>query len=250
VHAVEVRGEAPSTHGTQVVVVASGGVDSTTLAYRLRHEGRRLTLLGLDYGQRHRVELSYLRRTAAVLGARYLQLKLPGLGELLTGSALTDQQVAVPSGHYTDVSMRATVVPNRNAVLLDLAVSVAVSLKANAVAFGAHAGDHPIYPDCRPAFLEAYSRMVAVANEGFLPEGFEILAPFLTWTKADIVRLGAQLGVPFSDTWSCYRGGSVHCGQCGTCTERREAFALAGVADPTDYQDPVGDGRAQHRAGD
>jgi 7-cyano-7-deazaguanine synthase len=228
-------------HRGHAVVVASGGVDSTTLAYRLRTEGRQLTLLGVDYGQRHCAELSYVKRTAAVLGARYVQLHLPDLGRLLAGSALTDQQVAVPSGHYTDVSMRATVVPNRNALLLDLAVGLAVSVKADAVAFGAHAGDHPIYPDCRPAFLEAYARMAVVANEGFLPEGFEVLAPFLTWTKADIVCLGAQLDVPFTDTWSCYRGGSRHCGRCGTCTERKEAFALAGVADPTDYQDPARD---------
>lgn len=223
------------------VVVASGGVDSTTLAYRLRAEGRRLTLLGVDYGQRHGVELAYAKRIAHALGAQYVQLDLPDLGRFLAGSALTDRKVPVPSGHYTDVSMRVTVVPNRNALLLDLAVALAVSVKAGAVAFGAHAGDHPIYPDCRPAFLEMYAAMVGVANEGFLPEGFEVLAPFLTWTKADIIRHGAELGVPFVDTWSCYRGERRHCGRCGTCTERREAFALADVGDPTDYQDPAGD---------
>jgi 7-cyano-7-deazaguanine synthase len=220
------------------VVVASGGVDSTTLVYRLKAEGRQLTLLGVDYGQRHRIELEHVRRTAEAVGARYLRLGLSGLGGLLAGSALTDQAVMVPSGHYSDVSMRATVVPNRNALLLDLAVGLAVADGADAVAFGAHSGDHPIYPDCRPAFVEAYARMVAVANEGFLPVGFQVLAPFLTWTKADIVRHGAELGVPFADTWSCYRGGERHCGRCGTCTERREAFAVAGVPDPTDYDFP------------
>ncbi|WP_329243034.1 7-cyano-7-deazaguanine synthase QueC [Actinoallomurus sp. NBC_01490] len=226
---------ADKPQSAHAVVVASGGVDSTTLAYRLKAEGRQLTLLGVDYGQRHRTELAYLRRTAGALGARYVQLDLSGLGGLLAGSALTDRGIAVPFGYYTDVSMQATVVPNRNALLLDLAVGLAVSAKADAVTFGAHAGDHPIYPDCRPAFVEAYARMVALANEGFLAEGFEVLAPFLTWTKADIVRHGAELGVPFTDTWSCYRGGSRHCGRCGTCAERREAFDLAGVADPTDY---------------
>lgn len=220
-----------------VVVVASGGLDSTTLAYWLDAEGWGLTLLGVDYGQRHCTELSFARRTAAVLKAPYVQLNIPNLGKLLVGTALTDQRVDVPAGQYTDHSMRATVVPNRNALLLDLAVGVAVSAKAHAVAFGAHSGDHPIYPDCRPAFVDAYARMVAVSNEGFLADGFEILAPFLTWSKADIVRLGIEVGVPFSDTWSCYRGGPKHCGKCGTCTERKEAFAAAGVEDPTEYMD-------------
>ncbi|WP_235018384.1 7-cyano-7-deazaguanine synthase QueC [Thermomonospora echinospora] len=225
------------------MVIASGGLDSTTLAYWLKAEGtQQLTLLGVDYGQRHRVELSYLKRTAAKLGAWHVQLGVPDLGKLLAGSALTDPQVQVPSGHYTDVSMRATVVPNRNALLLDLAVGLAISAKADAVAFGAHAGDQPIYPDCRPAFVDAYTRMAAVANEGFLTVGFKVVAPFLTWTKADIVRVAAALGVPFGDTWSCYRGDTWHCGRCGTCAERKKAFARAGLVDPTHYQDATGPG--------
>lgn len=221
------------------VVVASGGLDSTTLAYWLRAKGAaRLTLLGVDYGQRHRVELSYLVGTAKALGAAYVQLDLPGLAALMAGSALTDARVVVPHGHYTDLSMRATVVPNRNALLLDLAVALAASAKADAVAFGAHAGDHPIYPDCRPGFVQAYRQMSAKATEGFVAEGFQVMAPFITMTKAEIVRLGADLGVPFTYTWSCYLGGRRHCGRCGTCVERKEAFALARVTDPTDYDDP------------
>lgn len=220
-----------------VVVVASGGLDSTTLAYWLDAEGWNLTLLGVDYGQRHCTELSFLRRTAAVLKAPYVQLNISDFGKHLAGTALTDQRVDVPAGHYTDPSMHVTLVPHRNALLLDLAVGVAVSTKADAVAFGAHSGDHPVYPDCRPEFVKAYTQMVAVSNEGFLADGFEVLAPFLTWTKADIVRLGAEVGVPFSDTWSCYRGGAKHCGKCGTCTERKEAFAVASVGDPTEYMD-------------
>ncbi|WP_084965853.1 7-cyano-7-deazaguanine synthase QueC [Thermoactinospora rubra] len=222
------------------VVVASGGLDSTTLAYLLRADGAtRITLLGVDYGQRHRVELARLERIADELGADHIRLDLPGLAALMTGSALTDARVPVPSGYYTDASMWATVVPNRNALLLDLAVALAVSVNANTVAFGAHAGDHPIYPDCRPEFVEAYRRMAALATKGFTVDGFQIVTPFVGMTKVEIVRLGAELGVPFAATWSCYRGGRRHCGRCGTCTERKEAFALAGVADPTDYEDPA-----------
>ncbi|MEV4091088.1 7-cyano-7-deazaguanine synthase QueC [Streptosporangium saharense] len=220
-----------------VVAIASGGLDSTTLAYWLKADGAaQLTLLGVDYGQRHSVELSYLEATAKTLDATYIRLDLSGAAALLAGSALTDARVPVPPGHYTDVSMRATVVANRNPLLLDLAVAHAVSTGADAVAFGAHAGDHTIYPDCRPVFVEAYRRMITVANEGFIAAGFQVLAPFIAMTKAEIVRLGTLLDVPFANTWSCYQGGRRHCGRCGTCTERKEAFALAKVFDPTGYE--------------
>ena len=160
---------------------------------------------------------------------------LRSAGALLSGSALTDATVDVPDGHYTDESMRSTVVANRNAIFAMVATGVAVAEGAGAVALGIHAGDHPIYPDCRPPFVEAAERLARVANEGFLSEHFQLLAPFLTWTKAEIVQRGAELGVPFAETWSCYKGADVHCGTCGTCVERREAFELARVADPTEY---------------
>jgi 7-cyano-7-deazaguanine synthase len=131
--------------------------------------------------------------------------------------------------------MAATVVPNRNAIMLSVAVGVAVARGAEAVAAAVHAGDHTVYPDCRPAFIEAIEHEARVANEGFIVDGFEVRAPFLHLTKDQIVRIGADLGVPFEETWSCYLGGEVHCGRCGTCVERREAFDLAGVPDPTAY---------------
>jgi 7-cyano-7-deazaguanine synthase len=140
------------------------------------------------------------------------------------------------SRYYTDESMRTTVVPNRNAIMLDIAVAVAVVRKADAVAFGAHAGDHAVYPDCRPEFVERFTRSARTANEGLLVKEFEILAPFLTQSKTDIVRIGVALGVPFERTWSCYRGEAVHCGTCGTCTERKEAFDQNGIPDPTSYR--------------
>lgn len=218
------------------VVVLSGGLDSTVVAYRLHAGGARLTLLSVDYGQRHRDrELDCARRTAGRLPAVHRVVDLSSVAAMMRGSALTDPDVAVPDGHYTDTSMRATVVAHRNALLLDVAVAQAVVVGADAVAFGAHAGDHPVYPDCRPAFVAAYQSMVLLANDGFLADGFAVLAPLLRMSKAEIVAAGARLGVPFADTWSCYRGRLVHCGRCGTCVERREAFTLAGVPDPTEY---------------
>ena len=142
----------------------------------------------------------------------------------------------MPDGHYTDKSMRATVVPNRNALMLDVAVAVAASTGCAGVAFGAHGGDHAIYPDCRPEFIAAFESAAKLANAGFVADGFRVWAPFLELSKSDIVRLGAGYGVPFDRTWSCYRGGELHCGSCGTCTERREAFTVAGVPDPTAYE--------------
>ena len=157
-----------------------------------------------------------------------------GVTSFLAGSALTDESVTVPDGHYADESMKITVVPNRNAIMLSIACALAVTRDAGAVAFGAHTGDHFIYPDCRPAFVRAYQTMLNLVVEGLA--SIEILTPFLSMTKADIVRLGAALHVPFERTWSCYKGGALHCGTCGTCHERREAFALADVDDPTLYE--------------
>lgn len=222
------------------VVIVSGGMDSTVLAYLLSRNSSTVNLLSFDYGQRHRTELDYARRTALALGAPHHVVDLTSLTGLLAGSALTDESVAVPDGHYTDASMRATVVPNRNAIMLDIAVAQAVSLGADAVVFGAHAGDHPIYPDCRPDFLRAFQTTALLANEGFAHPDLQVTAPFIAVSKAEIAGIGAQLGVPFADTWSCYKGGAVHCGTCGTCVERREAFVVAGVPDPTAYADAAG----------
>jgi 7-cyano-7-deazaguanine synthase len=225
----------PSPAGAATVAVVSGGLDSTVMAYALRAEGHRLHAISFDYGQRHRRELDCARALAADLGAPWelVDLRAAGITRLLAGSALTDESIEVPEGHYADESMRATVVPNRNAVMLALACALAGSIGAGAVAFAVHAGDHPIYPDCRPEFVEAFEAMERVAMQGMAE--LRILAPFVQLTKQDIVRLGAEHGVPFERTWSCYKGGELHCGRCGTCHERREAFALAGVADPTMY---------------
>jgi 7-cyano-7-deazaguanine synthase len=221
---------------TRAVVTVSGGLDSVTLAHDLAAGGAELALLSFDYGQRHVRELACAAACAERLGAAHHVVDLRSVGGLLSGSALTDAAVDVPEGHYTDESMKATVVPNRNAILLSIATGLAVATGADTVATAVHAGDHPIYPDCRPAFIESFQAVARVGNDGFAAEGFSVVAPYLTFSKADIVTRGAALGVPFAETWSCYQGGERQCGRCGTCVERIEAFELAGVDDPTAYE--------------
>ncbi|MFE2179378.1 7-cyano-7-deazaguanine synthase QueC [Streptomyces sp. NPDC059455] len=218
-------------------MVLSGGMDSTTLMAHYAALRFRLIAVTIDYGQRHHREIDSARAVAAHFGADHRVVDLSGFGALLSGSALTDDTVEVPSGHYAEQSMRTTVVPNRNAVLVNVAVAVGVAVRAGTVALGVQAGDHFVYPDCRPAFLTTLRELVAVANEGFPTPQVE--APFMTWSKAQIAEHGTRLGAPLAQSWSCYRGGDTHCGTCGTCYERREAFQEAGVVDPTEYLDSV-----------
>ncbi|MGW2183263.1 7-cyano-7-deazaguanine synthase QueC [Streptomyces sp. NPDC001732] len=223
---------APPRHA---VLIFSGGLDSAVTAYKLRDDGVTLSLVSFNYGQRHVKELAHAANLADQLGVSHDIVDLTSLGRILGGSALTDPAIEVPSGHYRAETMRSTVVPNRNAIMLEIAAGAAVAAGADAVAFGAHSGDHAIYPDCRPEFFTFIEASIKAGNEGHIDSGFQLVAPFLELTKADIVREGARLGVPFELTWSCYEGGEVHCGACGTCVERREAFEEAGVADPTRY---------------
>lgn len=218
------------------VAIVSGGLDSVTLAHVLADDRDELHLLSFNYGQRHAKEVSYAKLCATRLQAAHDIVDLRTYGRLLTGSSLTDD-IAVPHGHYAEESMRITVVPNRNSIMLALAYGVAVAEKADRVAFGAHGGDHFIYPDCRPAFVEAFEAAEHLANDGF--GDIALYAPFIHQTKSDIVAIGTRIGVPFVETWSCYEGGEVHCGRCGTCVERKHAFRDAAVNDPTTYRDPT-----------
>lgn len=217
------------------IVICSGGLDSVTLAHKVAADGRLGGLLSFDYGQRHVKELDYAAACAARLDVGHLVVDISGVGRGLAGSALTDE-VAVPDGHYAEETMKITIVPNRNAIMLAVAFGLAAARQARAVAVAVHGGDHFIYPDCRPGFIDAFRRMQTAALEGVAEIALE--APFVHLSKADIVAEGALNGTPFAETWSCYKGGELHCGRCGTCVERREAFDLAGVADPTDYADP------------
>lgn len=223
-----------SRPGRKAVAIVSGGMDSVTLAYLLCSEGYDLHLLSVDYGQRHRKELEYARSCAGRLGAIFHIADLSGVGKLLKGSALTDD-IPVPHGHYAAENMAVTVVPNRNAIMLSVAYGVAVAEEAELVATGVHSGDHFVYPDCRPEFIAAFDAMQRLAVEGFGRPELRLYAPFVNIGKHDIAAIGARLGVPYQDTWSCYEGGELHCGRCGTCVERKEAFELASVPDPTVY---------------
>ncbi len=193
-------------------------------------------MLSVHYGQLHKKEMDSATRCAERLEARFDVVDISGVGRLLSGSALTDD-IEVPHGHYAEETMAVTVVPNRNAIMISIAYGVAVARGAQVVATAVHAGDHYVYPDCRPEFLEAFDAMQKRAVEGFGDRELHLYTPFTHKTKAQIAEVGASLGVPYEDTWSCYEGGEVHCGLCGTCTERKEAFELAGVPDPTVYRD-------------
>lgn len=215
----------------KTVVVMSGGIDSTVLAHDMARRNYEVHGVSIHYGQRHHRELNYAGWQCERLDIPWKLVQIPGLRVVLGSSALTSKDIDVPEGHYEDESMKATVVPNRNMILLAICIGAAIDIGAERVAYGAHAGDHAIYPDCRPAFADAMEQAAAVCS--YFPITLD--RPFIHKTKADIVTLGDQLGVDFTRTWSCYQGGTVHCGKCGTCVERIEAFELAGVEDPTEY---------------
>ena len=216
------------------LVICSGGLDSVSLAHKVATEQKLIGLLSFDYGQRHKKELGFASICAKRLCVPHQIVDIRDVGRSLSGSALTDD-VAVPDGHYAEDSMRITVVPNRNAIMLAIAFGVAAAQKADAVATAVHGGDHFIYPDCRPAFIDAFQTMQNHALAGYAD--IRLYSPYVNMSKADIVSEGAKYGTPFEATWSCYKGSAIHCGRCGTCVERREAFDLAGIADPTDYED-------------
>jgi len=219
----------------KAAVVASGGMDSATLAWHYKKQGFDVHLIGFNYGQRHVKELNYLQQIAFRLEADFTIVDMGFMSDLLHGSSLTTNGGEVPDGHYREETMRATVVPNRNAIMLSIATGIAVAENCEVVATGIHSGDHYIYPDCRPSFFEPLQEAFRAGTEGHALPNFRLEAPFIEKTKADIAAYGNELGVDYTITWSCYKGEEEHCGRCGTCVERIEAFIDAGVKDPTDY---------------
>jgi len=217
------------------IVIYSGGLDSTVLLADLLDQGHEVKALSVNYGQRHKRELEHAALICAKLKVEHQIADLSNIARFLGGSSQTDASVPVPHGHYEEEAMKLTVVPNRNAIMLSVAAAWAISLKYNAVAYAAHAGDHAVYPDCRSEFVEPFAQ--AIWNADWHHVAIE--RPFLKLSKADIVARGAKLGAPMELSYSCYEGGEVHCGLCGTDIERRLAFIEAGVQDPTTYANPL-----------
>lgn len=215
----------------RTILIFSGGLDSTTLLYHLQAQLHEVLCLSIDYGQRHSKELDCARKICEQLGVEHQVVDLTAIKPLLGDSALTSA-VAVPEGHYEEESMKATVVPNRNMIMLSLAIAWAVSTKSDAVAYAAHAGDHAIYPDCRPEFADLMNQAAQTCDW----HQVTLLRPFVRLDKGEIVRRGMELQVPYELTWTCYKGQEEACGKCGSCQERLEAFASAGVQDPIAYQ--------------
>lgn len=223
----------PATKPQQqtVVVIYSGGMDSFTVLNRAIADGHQVHAVSFHYGQRHHRELESAKAVCAQLGVAHKVVDIRSINTLLAGSSLTDD-IDIPEGDYATSNMTSTVVPNRNMILLSLAIGYAVSIKAGKVYYGAHAGDHDIYPDCRPEFVEAMNAVSQLANY----EPVEIHSPYLVQSKADILADGLRMGLDYSQTWTCYNGREKACGKCSACRERLAAFAAHGITDPIEYE--------------
>jgi len=216
----------------KVVVLVSGGMDSVTALYEAHGTHQVIAALSFHYGSKHNAkEIAFAVSNCATLQIPHRTITLDFVGKLFK-SDLLESGGDIPDGHYEHDTMKHTVVPFRNGIMLSIAAGYTESIGAQAVVIAAHAGDHAIYPDCREDFMKSMSDAIRI---GTYP-GIEILRPFIRMTKADIAEHGTKLGVNFSQTWSCYRGRDLHCGACGTCVERREAFILAKLHDPTAYE--------------
>ena len=214
------------------VIIYSGGLDSTVLLHKLSSEHAAAEAVSINYGQRHAKELEFARLNCQKLGVKFNLIDLSSLNSIFGNCALTNKNVAVPEGDYAEGNIALTVVPNRNMIMLSIAAARAMALGCGSVAYAAHSGDHALYPDCTNEFANALAGAIRLADA----RKIELLRPFINLDKSQIVRLGAGLGVDFSLTWSCYKGGAKHCGKCSTCRERRQAFIEAGVPDPTEYE--------------
>ena len=212
------------------VIIVSGGMDSITLLYACAD--RIAVGVSFDYGSNHNArEIPFARLHCERLGIEHITIPLDFMARYFKSSLLQGAE-AIPEGSYADENMKSTVVPFRNGIMLAVAIGLAESRGLKHVMMANHGGDHAIYPDCRPEFVEAMSE---AARTGTYP-GITLLCPFTHLTKADIARKGRELGIDYSETWSCYKGGEKHCGRCGTCVERREALAEAGIEDTTAYE--------------
>ena len=215
----------------KVVVILSGGMDSTTLLYETINNGYEVFALSFNYNQKHKKELNQATKTCEKLNIPHKIMDLSILNELAP-SSLTRDDWEVPEGHYADENMKQIVVPNRNMVMLSLATSYAIGLKADVLFYGAHSGDHDIYPDCRKEFVEQLGKTIEMCDWNSV----KLQAPYLDIDKGDIIILGKELNVDYGLTWTCYKGKEKACGKCGSCVERLEAFEKAEIEDPIMYE--------------
>ena len=215
----------------KVVVIYSGGMDSFTVLNKAIKDGKTVYALSFDYGQKHVKELTCAASVCEDLAIEHKIIDISAINQLLAGSSLTDD-IDIPEGHYEEESMKSTVVPNRNMILISLAVGYAVSVGASQVYYGAHSGDHAIYPDCRPEFVKKMNDVCQIANY----EAVEIYSPYLNNSKIDILTDGLAMGLDYSKTWTCYNGREHACGKCGACQERLEAFEQNNAVDPLTYE--------------
>lgn len=217
----------------KILMVLSGGMDSAVAMASLMEEADSEVALAVSflYGSKHNEREN--RAAKAICdhySIKHMNIELPFIGKFFK-SALLKSGGEIPEGHYEDPTMKETVVPFRNGIMLSIAAGLADSVGANCIGLGNHAGDHAIYPDCRLTFTQHMATAIKVGTYGEI----NLVTPFVKMTKAQIVELGFKLSVPFSLTYSCYKGGYLHCGKCGTCFERKEAFRDAGIIDPTQY---------------
>ena len=211
----------------KAVLIYSGGLDSTTLLYE--YKDSIALAVSFDYGSKHNArEIAYARENCKRLGIKHLVIPLAFIGQYFR-SDLLQSGGAIPEGSYADDNMKSTVVPFRNGIMLAIAAGLAESYELDAIMLANHGGDHAIYPDCRPAFIDAFGAAVQAGTYN----GVRLLSPYCNITKREIALRGQALGVDYSRTYSCYKGGEKHCGKCGTCVERKEA--LSGF-DPTEYE--------------
>ena len=215
----------------KAVVIYSGGMDSYTVLHLAIKQGYEVYALSFNYGQRHSKELDVAVAVCADLGVSHKLVDITAINQLLQGSSLTSTDIDIPTGEYEEDNMKSTVVPNRNMILLSLAIGYAVSLGTTQVFYGAHSDDHDIYPDCRPEFVDAMNVVSAIANY----DDVQINSPFLQQSKFAILQAGLDMGLDYGQTWTCYLGLDKACGECGSCVERLAAFAAAGITDPVGY---------------
>jgi 7-cyano-7-deazaguanine synthase len=215
----------------KVVCLVSGGMDSVAALYVASLDYAVVGALSFDYGSKHNhKEIPFAAWHCQKLGIQHRTIRLGFVDELFK-SDLLQSGGTIPDGHYQELTMKQTVVPFRNGIMLSIAGGYAESIEASGLVIAAHSGDHAIYPDCREAFMKSMADAIRLGTYAEV----ELIRPFIQNTKEEIARRGHELGVDFAKTWSCYKGGDLHCGTCGTCVERREAFMLAELPDPTVY---------------